>query len=284
MRNVLRLGLWAACAMIAIAVAAGESTGDPEKERHDRLKKMKEVVDEVSLETTDEPPRKLTRSENPVLRYTNPVTSAFSEGVLFLWLDGKRPIAAVSPSLRDNGAIYWELSSLSDAPLRLTRDGAVVWQPKSCSRKAELLKDVPAPAESAAARLTQFRAIARKFQVREERRGGWQEGRLLTQPLYRWSDDKAGVIDGALFGYAETTDPELLLMLEARRDSATREAQWSFTIAKMTSSPVTVSLNEQEIWSVGGYWKNPRASTDPYVEAAIGKYEPFLKQEPFIGK
>jgi hypothetical protein len=243
-----------------------------EQGRRERLETMKAVVDQVVLETAGESPKTLARSENPVLRYTNPVTSAFSEGALFLWLDGKRPIAAVSPSLRDNGTIWWELSSLSEEPLRLTRDGAVVWQPKSCSRKAELLKDAPSPAESAAARLTQFRAIARKFQVREERRGGWQEGRLLTQPLYRWNDDKAGVIDGALFGYAETTDPELLLMIEARRDPATREAQWYFTIAKMTSSPVTVSLNDQEIWSVGGYWKNPRAPTDPYVEAAIGKY------------
>lgn len=272
------------CLLTLASSFAEEPSSDVEKGRRERLEMMKGVIDEVSLETSSEPPKKLTRSENPVLRYTNPVTSAFSEGALFLWLDGKRPLAAVSPSLRDNGTIWWELTSLSDAPLRLTRDGAVVWQPKSCSRKAELLKDAPAPAESAAARLTQFRALARKFHVLEERHGGRQEGRLLTQPLYRWSDDKAGVIDGALFGYAETTDPELLLMIEARRDSATREAQWYFTLAKMTSSPMTVSLNEQEIWSVGGYWRNPRAPTDPYVEAAIGKHERFIKPEQFIGK
>jgi hypothetical protein len=262
------------CLLMVASSLADEPSPDVEKGRRERLELMKGVIDAVSLETTDDPPRKLTRSENPVLRYTNPATSAFGEGALFLWLDGKRPLAAVSPSLRDNGTIWWELSSLSDAPLRLTRDGAAVWQPKSCSRKAELLKDAPAPAESAAARLTQLRSLTRKFQVREERRGGWQEGRLLTQPLYRWSDDKAGVIDGALFGYAETTDPELLLMIEARRDSATREAQWYFTLAKMTSSPVTVSLNEKEIWSVDNYWKSPRTPTDPYVEAAIGKFDP----------
>jgi hypothetical protein len=267
-----RMLIVALCAVV-IRVYADEPSPDVEKGRRERLEMMKGVIDEVSLETGDESPRRLTRAENPVLRYTNPVTSAFSEGALFLWLDGKRPIAAVSPSLRDNGTIWWELSSLSNEPLRLTRGRAVVWQPKSCSRKAELLKDAPAPAESTAARLTQIRLLARKFQVREERRGGWQEGRLLTQPLYRWSDDKVGVIDGALFGYAETTDPELLLMIEAHRDSVTRQAQWYFTLAKMTSSPVTVSLNGQEIWSVGGYWKSPRAPTDPYIEAAIGKHE-----------
>jgi hypothetical protein len=40
---------------------------------------------------------------------------------------------------------------------------------------------------------------------------------------------------------------------------------------------MTVSLNEQEIWSVDGYWRNPRGPEDPYVEAPIGVYQPAQK-------
>lgn len=246
---------------------ADEPASDVEQVRRERLEQMKELVDQVLLETTTEPARKLVRTEHPVLRYTNPVTSAFSEGALFLWLDGKRPVAAVSPSFRDSGAFWWEWSSLSDEPLKMTREGTPIWQPRACSRKSELMKEAPVPAGSAAARLTQLRALARKFLVQDFRREQWQECRLLTQPLYRWNDEPAGIIDGALFGFAETTDPELLLLIEARRHQTTSETAWWFTLAKMTSSPMKVSLNDREIWSVEGYWKNPRAPTDPYLEA-----------------
>ncbi len=191
-----------------------------------------------------------------------------------MWLDGKRPGAAISLSFRDKGAVYWELTSLSDAPLNATRGAAGVWSPHSASRKSEAIPDAPPPAATAAARLTQMRSLSRKFQVREERRGQWQDGRLLTQPLYRWEVPDANIVDGALFGYAETTDPELLLLIEARKDANVKEVRWYYLLAKMTSSPMTVSLDEKEVWSVGGYWKNPRSPEDSYVEANIGIYQP----------
>jgi hypothetical protein len=247
-----------------------------EDARRERLAAMTAVVDAVELQTTGTPPKTLTRSERPILRYTNPVTSAFGEGATFLWMEGTRPLAAVSPSCRDEGTVYWELTSLSDAPLTLLRDGQPVWQPKSASFPARLLPEAPAPAATPAARLTQLRAFARRFQLREERRGSWQEGRLLSQPLYRWDVAEQGIVDGALFGFAETTDPEVLLLFEARPSSSGQTAEWWYSIAKMTSSPCIMSLDEKEIWTASGYWKNPRGPTDPYVEAAVGKIDPAL--------
>jgi hypothetical protein len=214
-------------------------------------------------------PKELNRADHPILRYTNPVTSAFSEGILFLWLDGRRPVAAVSTSSRENGALWWELSSLADAPLQLKRAGKVVWQPPMCNRKSAAMPGAPTPAQTAAGRLIQMRAIARRFQMREMRREQWQEGRLLSQPLYRWEDPAVGVLDGALLGFAETTDPELLLLIEAKRDDPAAEALWHFAVAKMTSSPVTLSLDEKVLWTGTGYWRNPRSPQDPYVEAMI---------------
>jgi hypothetical protein len=214
---------------------------DEEAARLRRLKQMTQLVDDVILETCEMPSRVLTRLEHPVLRYTNPVTAEFGEGVLFLWLDGKRPLAAVS----------------------------LIWEPPSCSCISREFPGAPAAAKSASARLTQLRALARRFQVREERRGQWQDGRLLTQPLYRWEDAAAGIVDGALFGFAETTDPEILLLIEARRETDMEEAKWYFSLGKMTASPMTVNLDAQQIWSVGGYWRNPRTPQDPYVEAQV---------------
>lgn len=263
--------------MALLGQVADKPAGDVEQARRARLEHMKQVIGSVALETRDASPRKLERSEHPVLRYTNPLTLEHGDGATFLWLAGKRPLAAISLSFRHQEGVYWELSSLSDQPLALTRDGAVVWQPKACSRTSAAIAEAPQPGETPASRLTQMRSLARKFQVRELRRGQWQEGRLLTQPLHRWEDAKAGIVDGALFGYAETTDPELLLSIEARRDANASEAKWYYQLAKMTSSPMTVSLNEKEVWSVDGYWKNPRGPEDPYVEARIGVYQPAQK-------
>jgi hypothetical protein len=269
MKSICRGWLALQLGLLVVPAHSQDAKLDEDVARLERLQQMKQLVDDVSLETGEQPSKILTRMQHPVLRYTNPVTAEFGEGVLFLWLDGKRPVAAVSPSFRHREAVYWELSSLSDSPLKLTRDGLEIWSPPSCSRVSSELTGTPPPAKSAPARLTQLRALARRFQVREERRGQWQEGRLLSQPLYRWEDQAAGIVDGALFGFAETTDPEILLLIEARREPEWQEAKWFYTLGKMTSSPMTVSLDSQQIWSVGGYWKNPRTPQDPYVEAQV---------------
>jgi hypothetical protein len=227
------------------------------------------LIDETVLESTDQPPKTFDRSDRAILHYSNPISSATAEGATFLWLDGKRPMAAVSMSHRSGGQIFWELSSLSDDPLSLSRNGSAVWIPTACSRKAERLAGAEKPADSSAKRLIQMRGIARKFVVQEFRREKWQDGRLLPQPLYRWDDADRGVVDGAVFGYAETNDPELLLQIEARLEGAAGEAAWYFSFAKMTSSPVTVSLDDREIFRAEHYWKNPRSPEDPYVEARI---------------
>lgn len=254
------------CAAVARADTPEETTSPERMKKFDR---MKEFVDETVLESSDQPPKTFARGERAILHYSNPISSATAEGATFLWLDGKRPMAAVSVSFRANGQVFWELSSLSDSPLTLTRNGALAWMPSACSRKSERLADAEQPADSPAKRLIQMRGIARKFAVQEFRREKWQDGRLLSQPLYRWDDIDGGVIDGAVFGYAETNDPELLLQIEALREGPTGEADWYFSFAKMTSSPVTVSLDEKEIFRAEHYWKNPRTPEDPYMEARI---------------
>jgi hypothetical protein len=271
-RGASSLTLWVAilvCLLTSVANAVEPDPAAAESVRQQRLEQMKGLIDEVSLGTDDPSPLELKRLDRPILRYTNPLTDSIEEGALFLWMAGKRPVAAVSPSFRGT-TIFWELSSLSDTPLKLIRNGVVVWQPPSSSRKSEKFAEAPVPAPAAAGRLVQMRALARRFQVRELRREQWQEGRLLSQPLHRWEDSSSGVIDGALFGYAETTDPELLLVIEARQESDAKQATWHFVLAKMTSSPMTVNLDEKQIWSVDGYWRNPRTPQDPYVEAQLG--------------
>ena len=39
----------------------------------------------------------------------------------------------------------------------------------------------------------------------------------LSQPLYRYGGDDSGVLDGGLFVFVQGTDPEVFLLIEARR-------------------------------------------------------------------
>ena len=69
--------------------------------------------------------------------------------------------------------------------------------------------------------------------------------RLLRTPLYRYSAEGEGVLDGGLFGYVLTTSPEALLLLEAR--DTEDGPRWHYAVSRMTVFGLTVSLAGQPI-------------------------------------
>ena len=52
---------------------------------------------------------------------------------------------------------------------------------------------------------------------------------------------------------------------------------WSYALVRMSSQRMRARLDGKEVWSVTGYWSNPRSSEDPYQEAGDGK---FLEADP----
>src|SRR6185295_15509592 len=92
---------------------------------------------------------------------------------------------------------------------------SIVWKP---------LSTTPAPAKTAEQRLRQMREAARAFQAesRDKNDRKW-ELRLLPKPIYQYEvAEKAAspandVLDGALFGFVEGTDLEVVLLLQARK-------------------------------------------------------------------
>src|SRR5262249_670384 len=144
---------------------------------------------------------------------------------LFVWLEGKRPAVVASISIRGNGGVWFESASLSPQALRCVRNGRELWTPKSTSLVQQRLMDAPVPAESPRLRLVQMRRLCDQFNVRTEPKDEQPiELRLLPQPLYRYEDEGAGVLDGGLFAFTESTDPEALLLLEAVPASGGKEA------------------------------------------------------------
>jgi hypothetical protein len=69
----------------------------------------------------------------------------------------------------------------------------------------------------------------------------------MPKPWLRYGKAGSAVEDGALFAFALGTEPEVALMIEARR-SASGERRWEHGLAPLTSFEVKVSWNGTEVW------------------------------------
>lgn len=218
-------------------------------------------------------PKPYKNQVEPVLRYTNPIGGLVRDGTLFVWRDGVRPVAACSFSIRgpeDPHAVYFEMTSLVGTPLRCERGGMLRWMPKSGSQIDQPLPETGAPEDRPVARLTTMRNLARRFEAENFLRDGKASAlRLMPQPIDRFQDEAAGVLDAALFAFVEANDPELLLLIEARKTS-TGEKAWRYTLARMTSRELRVRLDGKEVFTAPNFWQGPKSPDEPYVEARDG--------------
>lgn len=153
----------------------------------------------------------------PLFRWQNPVSGA--DGAVFLWTLHDRPVALAKTHLNDQKTHYVEtLVSVTPKPFQVDKEAQRYWSSPGGDGKPTVMKVAEPPAVAAGVRLTQMRAIARSYRFTsfwgEENRSEW-ELRLLSTPLYRYRSPDAGVIDGAIFGFAQGTNPEAIVVIEA---------------------------------------------------------------------
>jgi hypothetical protein len=222
--------------------------------------------------------RPLSLHKSPLLFYTNPVRQNDQHGSIYLWTEEGRPavFASIWSALhRNNPAdrnVTHEWHSLVESgDLQATRDGQVLWTSGEAGIAGQLLQETPAPAASRAARLVQMRSIARGLSANIEVEGE-SELRLMPQPLYRYSEGVANASDGALFVFAMSTDPELIMLLEAGDG---RQPAWRVAFARFGNRPMTVADGQRILWSCGAgtpyqragkyylMWRAERMAADP---------------------
>ena len=186
----------------------------------------------------------------PILKWTNPIVGSVSGG-LYLWTAQGRPEVVASiyqwyypVRPRDN-----EFQSLSLGTFVAQRDGAPVWMPGRPGVELKPFPESPPPAGTPAQRLRQMRDLAKGFAAIEtDHRGLERELRLLTQPVYRYETTEGQLIDGGLFVFVMGTDPEALLLIEARQAGNT--PRWHFALARMTHARIVVNDRGREVWKV----------------------------------
>src|SRR5947199_236570 len=73
-----------------------------------------------------------------------------------------------------------------------------------------------------------------------------QQLRLLDQAVYKYGAGDGGLLEGGLFAFVVGTDPEVLLVIEAREREEGR--RWHYALARMNRDAMRVRHKDQEVW------------------------------------
>ncbi len=197
----------------------------------------------------------------PIYVWTNPVREG-SDGVVCIWtFRGRAEVIGAFFSFPQTGTrdLYHEFLSLSLSVLDVVhpakQEGS--WVPEAPGIDLTPIAAAPKPARTASQRLVQMRALSRDFSAStkdgKERR--W-ELRLLPQPLYRYESTDPVILDGTVFAFVTSagTDPEAMLVVEARATAAGGEPAWQYAVGRFTDLNLVVRYKGKEVF------------TAPYIE------------------
>jgi hypothetical protein len=230
----------------------------------------------VSIEGETRTPVALVRE--PLHRWTDP-TRETSDGSLWAWRTSGRPIAVMTIEFHSIKPETWSLEFISLSTGRVeASDDRTRWTPGKAGVSFHEIPDAPAPAVGEAERSRQMKDLLKRFSATEF----WNVTRedyalrLLPHPIDRYADADSGLVDGAMFIFANGTNPEVVLVIEARRgtNGATR---WSYAAAPLTTAAPTLRLDRKDVWTSPnkyGYLsresyffleraRNPHASSPP---------------------
>jgi hypothetical protein len=235
-----------------LLLAAGQVPAEAPPPSHAAAKALeafKAEAAEYVVKLESRPTEKLQLVKEPVLRWDNPARTG-EDGAIFVWTLGGRPemIGTIfTYRLGDRINRKHEYHSLALEPLRAEFHGQEVWAPQSAGVKFTGLPGAPAPAATPRQRLTQMKALAREFTASmKDEQGESYQLRLLTQPLVRYEPEGKELLDGALFSFSLGTDPEVLLLLEAR---AVKEgSQWQYALARFHYVELKAFHKDREVW------------------------------------
>jgi len=235
---------------------ASTATDIQTAERKELREKMTGRIGKVKIEAIDSPQRAGQLVVQPLMSYTDEPL-AINAATVWTWAlrkDG-RPIAICKVEHYDmarravRGEWLYCFASLSPGLVRTEWPDGHEWASSKPGISFRDVPDAPEPGATRAARLRQMKELSRKFSGSVEfGKSTHEELRLLTQPVYSYSDAEAGAIDGAVFAAVMNgTNPTALFLIELQREQDRQ--LWRFAVGAMTDAAVTVKFENHEVWS-----------------------------------
>jgi hypothetical protein len=254
---------------------AAPAPAQDEAQEKQRLQFMQAAVESLEPESSEfQSKAALAVAAKPLLRYSDPTRGGIKEaatnvledaGVWRLGTEG-RPTALVTVEIyrEPDGSrvLAYEFLSLSETKFSLRhRSRRIRWDATGSALSLRDLPDAPKPAATAAERLVQMRQLARRFAAKERLNNESIDCRLLTQPIDRYQSAADKIADGAIFAYANGTNPEIGIALESDGE------RWRYGTLRLTAAEASVTLDGRQVASYEHF--NPRGRTDgPYQNAA----------------
>ncbi len=240
------VGEWSLAAMVALAQVNGPDLDATDEALRQQTRTAMEARWKTvrAFERVAGEDREVERREQPIFSFSESTRDTGHLGTVWVWGTEGRPVALLSQNKAYAKPVWgYELVALAEGVSVVMHDGWR-WTPKS-ALKMTPFADAPRAADSEARRLAQMRNLARQFAVSEEYFEERIELRLLPQPVYRYQDDEDGLIDGALFNFAHGTNPEVLAVIEGRRE----EPAWSYGFLPLAGAGVTAMLDGKSVWT-----------------------------------
>jgi hypothetical protein len=259
---------------LLVSSASSVSAQDDPRAKQ-RLEIMQAAVGGLEVEPAElKGKAALTFAPKPLLRYSDPTRGGGNEAAANVLLDASvwrlgtegRPTALVAVEIYEapdaSRLLAYEFLSLSATKFSLRhKTEKIRWDATGSALDLKEVPDAPKPAATAAARLAQMRQLARRFAAKERLKNESIECRVLTQPIDRYQSPAEKIVDGAIFAYANGTNPEVGVVFESDGE------RWRYGILRLTAAELSVTLDGRPVAAYDRF--DPRGRTDgPYHNAA----------------
>jgi len=234
----------------AVVARGGEDEDGPLKDEpaKQRLEIMRKAIDDFHLRPLQsESTETMKFRKESLLRYDDKTrpgdggAQALLDATAWRLGEAGRPLAIVTleiyPLRKATAVMTYEFVSLSPLAFEMKNSRGVIWTPSGTELMMAPLPEAPEPADTKRSRLAQMRQLARRFTAQAEWRGEKIECRLLAQPIDRYDDEAAGIIDGAVFVFANGTNPEMGLLLECS------DKFWSYGVFRLTAATLCAQFD-----------------------------------------
>jgi len=249
-------------AMLFVSSSGALQQPDPKKDKDEKAltkederyrREAEQLMDGIDLEVlVAEKWIKVKRIEKPILYYGD-ATRENDRGSLWAWGDKGRPVATLELYQNTANRTQWAYAvcNLSGGKLRAKRNGESWWEPNDSTTELKDIPDAPAPAADGPQRQRQLKQLAQKFTGHEfwDPNNSRFELRRLERPLHTYKEDDRGIQEGALYILANGTNPELIVLIEARTKSKDgAKPTWQYGVGRSAHAELHLEYDGKEVF------------------------------------
>lgn len=244
-----------------------EADGQAQK-RTQRLAQMHAIAEDIRIFSMDEDDQQTeaARVAKPLFRLSNE-PRLHNDGTLWAWGDQGRPVAFLELFLHDNSFWVNALTSTSLGRLSAERAGRRIWNPQTAGIELKLVPKYAPPSAKKLTRLRQILMFVQGFAAHQfwEPNNTRYDLTLHAEPIHRYKDAQAGLIDGAAFLFTQNNEPEIILLMEAHQ-TEDEKLSWWYALATIGSAEMHVTLDGEEVWTCPrAFRKVGRSSASYYL-------------------